>query len=78
MAWIAGRYNLEAFQVVMSHFSAGLAGKKSHAEYMNHPILYEAKNAENKNKESQEEVALYEMKQRIRLLRDSGLPESPD
>lgn len=28
-------------------------------------------------KESQEEIAIFEMKQRINLLRKSGLPESP-
>ena len=29
-------------------------------------------------KESNEEIAVYEMKQRINALRQSGLPESPD
>lgn len=29
------------------------------------------------NKESQEEIAIFEMKQRINLLRKQGLPESP-
>lgn len=31
----------------------------------------------NSHKESQEEVAIFEMKQRINLLRQNGLPESP-
>ena len=33
---------------------------------------------EPKYKESNEEIAVYEMKQRINALRQSGLPESPD
>lgn len=32
---------------------------------------------ESRNKESQEEVAVFEMKQRIKALRLQGLPESP-
>lgn len=32
---------------------------------------------QNRRKESQEEVAVFEMKQRINLLRQNGLPESP-
>lgn len=34
-------------------------------------------NSENSYQESQEEVAVFEMKQRIALLRKQGLPESP-
>ncbi len=33
-----GRYNLDAFSVVMSHFGAGLSGKRSRAKYMEKPI----------------------------------------
>lgn len=35
------------------------------------------KEKKNENKESQEEVAVFEMKKRINLLRKQGLPESP-
>lgn len=48
-------------------------------EYQKNPILSEYKDKkQNSYKESQEEVAIFEMKQRINLLRQSGLPESPD
>ncbi len=33
---------------------------------------------ENGNKESNEEIAVFEMKKRINLLKKQGLPESPD
>lgn len=61
----------------MSHFGAGLSGKKSHEEYMNQPLFSEIGN-EPKYAESNEEVAVYEMKQRTRMLAQSGLNQSPD
>lgn len=72
-----GRYNLEAFQVVISHFGAGLSKSHSNAEYMNKPLLSKAIDSEPKYKESNEEIAVFEMKQRINTLQKSGLPESP-
>lgn len=76
----AGLYNKIAQEVVMAHFGAGLAGKKSKAEYPKEPFLLR-NTAEKQNKntynESQEEIAVFEMKQRIKALRAQGLPESP-
>lgn len=34
-----GKYNEIAFGVVMAHFGAGLAGKDSHAEYIEKPFM---------------------------------------
>lgn len=75
-----GLYNKLAFEVIMSHFSAGLAGKKSDAKYIEKPLISkmeEEKEKQSTNKESNEEIAVFEMKQRIKILRQSGLPESP-
>ena len=36
--WLQGLYNKCAFEVVLAHFSAGLAGKKSKAEYLKEPL----------------------------------------
>lgn len=72
-----GIYNKIAYEVVMAHFGAGLAGKNSKVEYIDKPFLQEVKNTNNKNKESKEEIAIFEMKQRIKTLRQQGLPESP-
>ena len=78
--WLMGQYNLEAFNVVLSHTVAGIFGKNCKAEYPKQAFLQRGlKDATtNTNKESQEEVGVYEMKQRINLLRKYGLPESPD
>ena len=55
----------------------GLWEKK--VEYPKKPVLnMDTEEEENGYKESHEEVAVFEMKQRINLLRQSGLPESPD
>lgn len=71
-----GNYGLGATLVAIERC---LAGQKAKAEYLKKPLLSEDILSEsNTNKESNEEVAVYEMKQRINLLRQSGLPESPD
>ena len=36
--WLQGFYNKCAFETVIAHFSAGLAGKKSKAEYLKEPL----------------------------------------
>ena len=74
-----GQYNHEAFSVVLSHAISGIFGKTSKAEYPKEPFLQKLtkSTAKNTNKESHEEVGVYEMKQRINLLRKAGLPESP-
>lgn len=46
-------------------------------KYIEKPILEIEEEKKSQYTESQEEVAVYEMKQRIELLRQKGLPESP-
>lgn len=57
--WLQGRYNLEALQVVFSHFSAGLSGKKSKTEYPKEPISSIKKNKELTEEEIQEQRKLF-------------------
>lgn len=77
-AWMQwGAYGLSAVGVAVER---NLAGKKARSKYLEHPVMSKAvdESAANGNTESHEECAVYEMKQRINLLRQSGLPESPD
>ena len=75
-AYMQGLYNLRAFEVALDQFGAGLAGKKSSAEYFKKPFL-QSYSGESINSESNEEIAVYEMKRRTKLLEKAGLPESP-
>lgn len=68
-----GNYALSAVAVAVDH---NLRGDKAKSEYVKKPIYQEEKK-ENGYKESDEEVAVFEMKQRINILREQGLPESP-
>lgn len=70
-----GSYGLSAVSVAVEHC---LAGKKAKSKYIEKPTLFKEEVAENGYKESQEEVAVFEMKQRIEALRQQGLPESPE
>lgn len=79
--YYSGLYVFHAFETVMAHFSAGFAGKTSKATYLKEPFSQMVKNEKkklNKNKETHEEVAVFEMKKRIKMLEQSGLPQSPD
>ena len=75
--WIMGRYMLEALGVSLAHFGAGLAGKKSDAKYLEKPFLQDVEKGTNVKGENREEIAVFEAKQRVRLLKQQGLPESP-
>lgn len=70
-----GIYNMSAFSTVLRN----IIEKHSKAEYIDKPLLVKMLlNKEiNGNPERKEEAAVYEMKQRIALLRSQGLPESP-
>lgn len=72
-----GIYNMSAFSTVLLN----IIEKHSKAEYIGKPLLVkmleEADKEINGNPERKEEAAVYEMKQRILLLRSQGLPESP-
>lgn len=70
--WI-GNYGLSALTVAIEHC---MHGNKAKSEYTKEPILRED-NSESKNTESNEAVAVYEMKQRTKLIEKLGLPQSP-
>lgn len=77
-AYFQGLYNLRAFEVAFDHVLAGFMGKKSKAEYFKDPFFKELeKKSKNKNVESNEEIAVFEMKKRTNLLKRIGLQEGP-
>ena len=77
MTWMqCGTYFLNAIQVAVEHC---FVGKKAKSEYIKNSILKECelREKENSYKENREEIAVFEMKQRINLLEKAGLPQSP-
>lgn len=72
MNWINGQYTLAAVTVGVER---NLAGNKAKSEYIKEPIF--SVSEKKRNAESNEEIAVFEMKKRIIALRQSGLPESP-
>lgn len=78
--WQNGIYTMSAFQTVMEHFGAGLAGKKSKAEYIKEPFLYNRTISENLTEEEQYErdlkKALAAEEMWIAAGRIKGLPET--
>ena len=75
MMWMwFGNYGISALNVIIGN----VFGKKN-IKYIKEPILRNEaiEKEENTNKESKEETAVFEMKQRINVLRKQGLPESP-
>lgn len=79
--WYMGQYVMSALDGTVCN--SGLwrkRGSRLH-EYIKKPILQSTESngkEESQNKESQEEIAVFEMKQRIKALRAQGLPESPE
>lgn len=71
MNWINGQYTLAAVTVGVERNLAD----KAKSEYIKEPIL--SVSEKKRNAESNEEIAVFEMKKRIIALRQSGLPESP-
>lgn len=74
LMWMSGQYTLSAVMVAVER---DLFGRKSKAKYIESPFLEAGDVLERGNGESSEEVAVFEMKQRINALRGQGLPESP-
>lgn len=76
LAWYFGQYTLSAVWTAVEH---NLFGEKAKSKYIEKPLLQSAFDVKEENayKESQEEIAVFEMKQRIKTLRMQGLPESP-
>lgn len=68
-----GNYGISALCFAMDH----CFNKNPKSEYIKKPIYEEIEVETNGYAESKEEIAVFEMKQRINLLRKSGLPESP-
>lgn len=75
-AWaFCGNYVFSAVSTAVDHC---LNGRKARTEYIGSPMLRKySDDEENSNSESREEVAIFEMQQRINALRAQGLPESP-
>lgn len=75
-----GIYNMNAFEVVISRFAAGLSGKKSNAKYFEHPIMSEAFKDENITQEEIDERELRKMlfaeEMWMKQHRRNGLPET--
>lgn len=71
---VCGSYVLSAVSVAVEHC---LAGRKAKSKYIERPILQETTGEHSGYKESNEDVAVYEMKLRASALRKQGLPESP-
>lgn len=75
-AWLNwGAYGTSALIFSIDHC---LNGKKAQSKYIEEPIQSKNEEKEPAYKESNEEIAIWEMKQRIKALREQGLPESPD
>lgn len=69
-----GNYGISALNVVIEHAFS----KQAKSEYIGTPILSNAEEKTNDYEESQEEVAVFEMKQRTKILEEQGLPLSPE
>lgn len=71
-SWI-GNYILSAMFTASDH---AVHGKDAKSQYTT-DRLYKENDFENDNPESKEQVAVYEMKQRTKMMVDCGLPPSP-
>lgn len=72
--WTMGIYVQSAVYTAMEHI---INGKKATSKYIKQPITQENRQEDNDYSESHEEVAVFEMKQRVKILEMQGLPESP-
>jgi hypothetical protein len=77
--WLLGRYVM--FALDASVCNSWLWRNKGDAphKYINKPFLVqmEEKEEENTYKEAKEQIAVIEMKKRMKMLESQGLPESP-
>lgn len=72
-AWV-GSYGISALIFAIDH----CFNKKAKSKYIKNPFVSLEMESKSGLEESNEEVAIFEMKQRIELLRKQGLPESPE
>lgn len=76
IAWAQwGNYGISALVVALDH---GLRGRKAKSKYIDRAVMSDGEIKSSSYQESNEQIAIYEMKQRIKMLREEGLPESPD
>ena len=68
----AGNYGLSALTVAIEHC---LHGEKATSTYIKSPLL--SNSSKETSDESNELVAVYEMKQRTKIIEKMGLPSSP-
>ncbi len=68
---VSGLYDKSAFETVMSHFGAGLAGKRSRAKYLEKPITQMVQDQEEKKKNTRKEYKgmTEEQKQKEELIK---------
>jgi len=77
--WLLGRYVMSALDAsVCNSWLWRNKGDTPH-KYIDKPFLVqmEEKEEENTYKEAKEQIAVIEMKKRIKMLEEQGLPESP-
>lgn len=77
--WMQGQYIYEAICVALSHFSAGMAGKKSDAKYRDKPFMYEI-DSKPKTQEEIDNIEIQKMiqaeEQWIKIFETKGLPKT--
>ena len=69
-----GNYGISAVVFSVDHC---LNGKKARSEYIKEPIMYKREESEINNKNN-EQLAVFEMKQRMRILEKQGGMLSPE
>jgi hypothetical protein len=69
-----GNYGISAVVFSVDHC---LNGKKARSEYIKEPIMYKREESESNNKNN-EQLAVFEMKQRMRILEKQGGMLSPE
>ena len=71
-AWL-GTYGINAMSVVLDH----CFNKQAKSKYLKNAIMSKEMMENDACSESKEEIAVFEAKQRIKALKQQGLPESP-
>lgn len=71
--WLMGMYIQSAVATAVEH---NLYGHKAHSRYMEKPLLQQEEDKQ-RNPNAREAAAVFEMDQRIHMLRQQGLEESP-
>lgn len=66
--WLHNKYTFEALMVAFAHFSAGLSGKKSQAEYPDRPYMKDATKIKEEvsEDENQKAVDLFFAREKVR------------